>query len=128
LSQPEGKERRVHTRYVTELDIQGSPDEGGVVARMVARNLSVGGLYCTSTTDFAEMTRLAVRLQLPLKNGGDDIHTEAVDLEAVVVRRTESTRSNGTEKFDLALFFTNIETEQKAQIQRYLDQSESLPC
>jgi hypothetical protein len=128
LSQPEGKERRVHTRYVTELDIQGSPDEGGVVARMVARNLSVGGLYCTSTTDFAEMTRLAVRLQLPLKNGGDGIHTEAVDLEAVVVRRTESTRSNGTEKFDLALFFTNIETEQKAQIQRYLDQSESLPC
>jgi len=128
LSQPEGKERRVHTRYVTELDIQGSPDEGGVVARMVARNLSVGGLYCTSTTDFAEMTRLAVRLQLPLKNGGDNIHTEAVDLEAVVVRRTESTRSNGTEKFDLALFFTNIESEQKAQIQRYLDQSESLPC
>jgi len=128
LSQPEGKERRVHTRYVTELDIQGSPDEGGVVARMVAHNLSVGGLYCTSTTDFAEMTRLAVRLQLPLKNGGDSVHTEAVDLEAVVVRRTESTRSNGVEKFDLALFFTSIDTEQKAQIQRYLDQSESLPC
>ena len=128
MSKSDVKERRVHDRFVTELDIQGSPDEGGVVARMVARNLSLGGLYCTSTTDFPEMTRLAVRLQLPLKNGGDDIHTESVDLEAVVVRRTESTRSNGTEKFDLALFFTNIDHEKKEQIQRYIDQSNSLPC
>lgn len=128
MSESDVKERRVHTRFVTELDIQGSPDEGGVVARMVAHNLSVGGLYCTSTTDFAEMTRLAVRLQLPLKNGGDNPHTESVDLEAVVVRRTESTRSNGAEKYDLALFFTNIGLEQKAQIQRYLEQSKSQAC
>lgn len=127
MSHPEGKERRVHTRFLTELHIQGSPDEGGVVARMVARNLSLGGLYCTSTTDFAEMTRLAVRLQLPLKNDGDEIQSESVELEAVVVRRTESTRSNGSERFDLALFFTAITTDQKAQIQRYLDQTESQP-
>ena len=94
MSKPGEKERRAHPRHEATLDLQGTPGDGGVVCRMVARNLSLGGLYCTSSTDFPEMTRLAVRLQLPRK-GVSDAGTEPVELEAVVVRREELTASTG---------------------------------
>jgi hypothetical protein len=122
LSKISVDERRAHARHSTDLKIQGTPDEGGVVARMVARNLSLGGLYCTSTTDFPEMTRLAVRLILPLKDPRSGNGTEPVDLEAVVVRREAIHRSNGRHRFDLALYFTNVDDTVRAQIQRYIDE------
>jgi hypothetical protein len=121
LSKTSGKERRAHERHDTELTVHGSPDEGGVVARMVARNLSLGGLYCTSTTDFPEMSRLAVRLMLPMNNGNPKEELQPVDLEAVVVRREEIPGRTGKPRFDLALFFTNIEDGTRGQIQCYLD-------
>lgn len=111
-------ERRADQRHITNLTIQGTPEGGGIIARMVARNLSAGGLYCTSTTDFPEMTRLAVRLMLPLKQ--DDV--EPVDLEAVVVRREEIVRSNGRTDFELALYFTGLDAPTKMQLERFLGQ------
>lgn len=122
MSKTSVDERRAHTRHSTELTIQGTPDEGGVVARMVARNLSLGGLYCTSTTDFPEMTRLAVRLMLPMKKPRSGNGTEPVDVEAVVVRRQANNRSSGRTRYDLALYFTNVNDAIRAQLQRYIDE------
>ena len=51
-------ERREHQRRDTVLSMQGTSEEGAVVARMTARNLSLGGLYCTSSKDYPEMTRV----------------------------------------------------------------------
>ena len=118
MSKTSLKERRAHERHATNLTIQGTPDQGGVVARMVARNLSVGGLYCTSTTDFPEMTRLAVRLMLPLKDSG----TEPVDLEAIVVRREELAPLKGRQRFEFALFFNSLDEPTLAQLTRFLGQ------
>ena len=122
MSKTSVDERRAHTRHSTDLTIQGTPDEGGVVARMVARNLSLGGLYCTSTTDFPEMTRLAVRLMLPLNDPSSGNGTEPVDVEAVVVRREANNRSSGRTRYDLALYFTNVDDEIRSQLQRYIDE------
>ena len=113
-------DRRVHKRHATNLTVQGTPDQGGVVARMIARNLSIGGLYCTSTTDFPEMTRLAVRLMLPLKENGNE--TEPVDLEAVVVRREQLASTRDEPRFEFALFFTGVDEETKGQLERFLRQ------
>ena len=115
------KERRAHERHATRLDMQGTPDQGGAVARMVASNLSLGGLHCNSPTDFPEMTRLAVRLMLPIGNGSGEPDVEPVDLEAVVVRRQEMGSSSGPPRFDLALYFTGLDTPTRVQIERYLD-------
>ncbi len=117
MSKTTAKERRAHERHATNLTVQGTPGKGGVVARMVARNLSVGGLYCTSTTDFPEMTRMAVRLMLPLRDTG----SEPVDLEAVVVRR-EQLASKGHPRFEFALYFTNVDTPARKQLERFLAQ------
>lgn len=121
MSKAHPRERRAHPRHDATLDLQGTPSDGGVVARMVARNLSLGGLYCTSTTDFPEMTRLAVRLLLPLKDVSDE-KPEPVELEAVVVRREELDASRGMQRFQLGLFFTNVDVGTREQIERYLNQ------
>lgn len=112
-------ERRANPRTRAVFDLEGISDDRGVVVRMQAADLSMSGLRCTSTSDFEEMTRLAVRLDLPL-DGGD--RTEPVDVQAVVVRRQEvpSATQNGP-RFELALFFTAIEDDARERIARFLD-------
>jgi len=117
-----GSDRRAHRRVEARFTLQGSPETGGVVARMVADNLSMAGLHCTSTADFPELTRLAVRLMLPA-NGPRDAGTRAVDVEAVVVRREEAAAaaSSGEGRFQLALFFTKVDDTAKRCLASFID-------
>ena len=84
---------------------------------MRARDLSLGGLYCTSSVDFPEMTRLAVTLMLPGSRGG----TEPLEMEAVVVRRQAVGASSSSPRFELGLFFVSVNDEQRARLTRFLD-------
>ena len=115
-------ERRAHPRIVTKLTVQGTPEDGGVVARMVASNLSLGGLQCVSTADFPEMTRLAVRLMLPARNGNKALE-QPLDLEAVVVRCRELQSNSGEPRYELSLFFTQVDTGGREQLSKYLQRS-----
>ena len=112
-------ERRANTRVSAVFDIQGTPEEGGVVARMQGADLSLGGLRCTSTADFPEMTQLAVRLLLPIDGNGE---AEPVDVKAVVVRRSEiPSATRNASRFELALFFTGLEGDARERIARFLE-------
>jgi len=82
---------------------------------MVASDLSLGGLHCSSSQDYPEMTRLAVRLMLP-----DGKRVEVFDVEAVVVRRAELASASGAERFELGLFFTGLSDEARARLARFL--------
>jgi len=82
---------------------------------MVASDLSLGGLHCSSSQDYPEMTRLAVRLMLP--NGS---RVEALDVEAVVVRRAELASVSGGARFELGLFFTGLSDEARTRLARFL--------
>jgi hypothetical protein len=86
---------------------------------MQAADLSLGGLRCTSHADYPEMTRLAVRLELPVDGNG---HSDPVDIEAVVVRRKEiASLTHEGPRYELALFFTSLEDDTKQRLARYLD-------
>ena len=112
-------ERRANPRISAVFTLQGSPEDGGVVARMEASCLSLSGLRCISTADFAEMTRLAVRLQLPIDGNGQ---TESVDIRAVVVRRQEIPSATQNEpRYELALFFAELEEDSRDRIARFID-------
>lgn len=117
---PTTVERRSHARFPHQFEIEGREDEKGTVARMVASDLSLGGLHCSSSQDYPEMTRLAVRLVLP--NG--ERH-EPLDVEAVVVRRMELASSAGGQRFELGLFFTGLSDEARARIARFLARNSS---
>lgn len=112
-------ERREHARHPVAIELEGSHPENGVTARMTASNLSLGGVYCVSNRDFPEMTRLAVRMILP--GDGADRPEDALDLEAVVVRRERSeSPSGGDDRYHLALFFTRIADDARVAIADYL--------
>lgn len=110
------RERRAHARHSHRMEIEGSGPEG-VVASMVTSDLSLGGLHCVSSADFPEMTRLAVRLALPPRNG--DL-AEPLEIEAVVVRREALVPRNGAQHFELALFFTRLAPDDRARLAQFL--------
>ena len=121
-----GAERRAHHRIDTTVELQGTPEEGGVVARMVASNLSAGGLYCTSTSDFPEMTRLSVRLMLPVDQNRPG-ETRALDLEAVVVRREKVSSQTGETRYRLGLFFTGIDEDARKHLTTFVGHRDTGP-
>jgi hypothetical protein len=114
-------ERRSHVRFGRTIELEGAgPGQEPVVARMVSRNLSLGGLYCTSTHDFPEMTRLAVRLMLPA-DGGSPGAVEPADVTAVVVRRRRlEDSSSGAPRVELALLFTSMSDRTRERLARFL--------
>ena len=117
---PTTVERRSHARFSHQFEIEGPQDDHGTHARMVASDLSLGGLQCSSSQDYPEMTRVAVRLMLP--NGG---RVDTLDVEAVVVRRMELASSSGAKRFELGLFFTGLSDETRARLARFLARNSS---
>ena len=114
-------DRRAHDRIDSRLVFEGIAGEPDTVARMVASNLSLGGVYCTSSSDFPEMTRLGVRIPLPSHGALEDAASRILEMEAVVVRRKQlPSPSGGEDRFELALFFTSISDAQKEMLSEYL--------
>lgn len=112
-------ERRTSPRKARSFEVHGRAD-AGELARMTARDLSLGGLYCTSSADFAEMTRLAVTLMLPPDGGVGE--PNPLDLEAVVVRRKEvNGAATGRPLFELALFFHALTEAQRSRLALFLE-------
>lgn len=110
-------ERRAHKRVRSSIEIVGGPLPGGATARMIASNLSLGGVMCTTSTDYPEMTRLAVRLMLPLRSDG----VRPVDVEAVVVRRRVlPPRSGDDDRFELALLFTRFDDTERRHLASFI--------
>ena len=111
-------ERRAHRRVETSFPIDGAPETGGAVARMIAKDLSLGGLRCTSAADYPEMTRLAITLLLPLAGNGA---STPVSVEAVVVRREDAAPAiSGEPRFELSLFFTRVDDSARSRLASFL--------
>jgi hypothetical protein len=110
-------DRRSHARFQHTIEAHGTAEAGDVVARMIANDLSLGGLYCSSSVDFPEMTRLAVRLMLPERRTGVP---EPLDVDAVVVRHRELPSPSGNARYELALFFAGMSDAQRERLARFL--------
>ena len=111
-------ERRSHARFDREVDVQGPVGADGTVARMVSRNLSLGGLFCVSPDPIPEMSRVAVRLMIPDGDTGNG--PEPVDVEAVVVRSRELPSATRESRFELGLFFTTMSDASRERLARFL--------
>ncbi len=114
MSKDLNDDRRVHPRVARSLEFEGV--HAGGTARLVATNLSLGGVYCTSDRDFPEMTKLSVRLLLPEEDAGSK--NGALDVDAVVVRRERAALNPGA--FELALLFPSLTELQRSRLSRFL--------
>ena len=117
---PTTAERRSHARFPHQFEIEGQQDGHATQARMVASDLSLGGLHCSSSHDYPEMTCLAVRLMLP--DGG---RVDTLDVQAVVVHRRELASVSGAARFELGLFFTGLSDDVRARLARFLARNSS---
>jgi hypothetical protein len=111
-------DRRKHPRIATEIVLRGMPEDGGESVQLVTENVSMGGVYCTSSVDLPEMTCLAVQMTLP-GAGGDGSSADVIDVQAVVVRRELVDTTEGTQ-FKLALLFTYLDERATDLLSKYL--------
>jgi hypothetical protein len=109
------QERRKYPRLETEIVLRGRPEQGDE-ALLVTENLSLGGVYCTSSVDIPEMTCLAVQMTLP--TSGFENSFETIEVEAVVVRR--EVVSSARRHFKLALLFTYLDERATDLLAGYL--------
>ncbi len=112
-------DQRQHPRISSKLPIISATDSHEPF-EMESVNLSLGGVYCTTLRQVPLMTRLQVTLHLPSGNGIDMGPAEPIRAEAVVVRVTPGEGKNAW-KFEMALFFSRMEREDRIKLASYLD-------
>lgn len=105
------KERRRHPRVPMRLPVE-TGEAGGL--SLTTGDVSIGGVSCFSPKPVPEMTRMRLRIELPLPD-----EERWISAEAIVVRVDPP---QGERKdYRLALFFTQLSDADKAVLRRYLE-------
>jgi hypothetical protein len=109
------QERREHPRIEQKLPIKVAADGYGFVTSTM--NVSCVGAYCHINKYIPPFTKVAVKLSLPVATtAGKKNYT--VECKGVLVR-TEDEQKGG---FNIAIFFNEINDDQKKKISQYLNQ------
>ena len=111
------KDRRRDPRVTVWSPVSISTEDGPIEAQL--RNLSLAGVGCTSRQDLAEMTKVAVVLELPVDpaNAEDRLR---MDLQGVVVRCRPLRRGAARRKYELAIYFPELSEEQREQLTTFI--------
>ena len=114
----EPRERRRHPRLEDRLTLRSSsPDAGSL--DMSTTNLSLGGVQVVTSRYLPLMTRVEVTLHLP-PDGGQDTGPRPVKAEAVVVRVLPPAPTHESRSFEMALFFSRMEQQDRTVLAHYL--------
>lgn len=79
-------------------------------------NVSANGVYFSSSTYIAALTKLGITLMLP---EGDDKKHE-VFCEGVVVRVEPESESPSTDSYEVACYFTSISEKDRGLLETYI--------
>jgi PilZ domain len=105
------KEKRLHPRINEQLTIL---QQDGAALETI--NLSAGGMFCTSSTFIAPMTRMALQMRLPGHDAG-----RPIEGEAVVVRTDPSSASPAPPGgYRIALYFSRLGDDDRRALQTFL--------
>jgi PilZ domain len=111
-------ERRRHPRLQDRLTLRSSSPETGSLD-MSTTDLSLGGVQVVTSRYLPLMTRVEVILHLP-PDAGQDSGPRPVKAEAVVVRILPPAPSPQTRSFEMALFFSRMEQQDRTALAHYL--------
>lgn len=117
---PESKsappERRKYPRIETSIQMNLKADKRNVSAETI--NLSMSGVCCRVNRSIEVMTSLEIVLMLPHEGVPDDVMY--VECEGIVVR--DEKKANG---HHIAIFFNEIERNEKKKLAAYIDSHSS---
>lgn len=104
------------------LEVKMSKADGSVeTASLETINISTSGVYFKSDHFIEPMTKLAMELEVrvPVDGGSDEI-TAPVPCEGLVVRSTPEGVMEGCSEYEIAVFFTHIEAEGMANLEKHI--------
>jgi len=110
---PSGRERRAHPRAACEGSLTLQLDDGAYRARL--RDVSRAGICFYLDRPVAEMTVLAVRIELSGKHAGEPTR---IDGRGVVVRCLPI--SKGVEHYEIAVFLNDLADSQRERLDRFV--------
>ena len=108
-----GRERRAHPRAVCDGSLTLQLDEGAYPARL--RDVSRAGISFYLDRPVAEMTVLAVRIELPARGGAEAIR---IDGRGVVVRCLAISKS--VDHYEIAVFLNELLDSQRESLDRFV--------
>ena len=109
------RERRIAPRVNKRLAVRFGHAEGSLIAR--TKNISASGAYCELRRYLPLMTKLQVRLDLPLK-------PKKVQLacEGVIVRVEPPKPSPRRRVYHIAIFFSDVTKRSRSLLTGYIEQ------
>ena len=119
-SQKKGAERRAQPRFDVALPLRIGTDDFQFATD--TKNLSSSGIYCSVDRFVPVMTKLSLKLRIPLIEKNRKVE-KGVDCQAVVVRISPESAQAQSQPYQVGLFFTQIEDDDRQLINQYLRQA-----
>jgi hypothetical protein len=109
-------ERRRGRRVEARLQIELQLEPGSTTHASDTINISANGVYFRSPRFVAPLTKLGMRLMLPI----DDKTDQAVDCQGIVVRCIPEEPAADVEHYEIACYFTDPTPEFRARLGEYV--------
>ncbi|MFH1061419.1 MAG: PilZ domain-containing protein [Candidatus Omnitrophota bacterium] len=110
-------ERRTDKRFDVQLPIKIGGSDFEIATD--TKNISSTGIYCQVDRFLPVMTRLCLKMSIPLIENNRKVEKN-IDCKAVVVRIRPESRLEHINSYQLGLFFTDIKSQDRELISRYL--------
>ena len=116
MTRPE-RRRSVRAPAKLAMEIKLSGRDCGHVETI---NVSANGVYFASKSYIAPLTRVEIVLVLPDPAGAHAGSARKVACQGVVVRTEPETPMEGISEYDIACFFTSIDSADRAHLESYI--------
>lgn len=115
------KSDRVNARLKLEVKVP-RVDGSDETATLETINISSSGIYFKSDHFIEPMTKLAMVLEVsvPAAAGSDELDMAPVPCEGLVVRIRPETAVDDCSEYEVAVFFTNIDAEGAANLEKHI--------
>ncbi len=118
-------ERRRALRVDANLNLEVKiplSDGSSEVANLETINISTSGVYFKSDHFIEPMTKLAMELEVrvPSTDGSKEADLASVPCEGLVVRCGPEAPEEGCDEYEIAVFFTHIESGGMANLEKHI--------
>ncbi len=106
-----------------KLEVKLPRDDGSLdTATLETLNISSSGVYFKSGHFIEPMTKLAMVMEVtvPSSDGSGKVDLAPVPCEGLVVRVRPETETDGCDNYEVAVFFTSIESEGSTNLEKHI--------
>ena len=103
------------------LDVKVPRADGTLeVASLETINISSSGIYFKSDHFIEPMTKLVMELEVCVPAEAEEEGIALVPCEGLVVRTSPEAETDGCDNYEVAVFFTHIESDGMANLERHI--------